>query len=240
MHLRDIHLIRASQRVCLSVCLSVVLTAACALAVMAYPVTGSAAIYACLSGGTTVFQDRPCEVHKQPETEPERAPDHPLSIHESWFEIPERADDEAFCDRRGCECGRSQRKHQNALAQAVSNALFLDGSWHRYEASYEAWLAAPAGSTRKFETRNHMLDASCDVLMSQSLLRSFGDSVMKTLAKRARDAEEKGFDIEQPCLEGVAEACEYFDDVLLYSRLKQDAYALRQARQSSLNFEPLE
>jgi len=92
----------------------------------------------------------------------------------------------------------------------------------------------------KLSLTHYMLDASCDVLMSQSLLRSFGDSVMKTLAKRARDAEEKGFDIEQPCLEGVAEACEYFDDVLLYSRLKQDAYALRQARQSSLNFEPLE
>jgi len=236
MYLRDFHLIRVSHRACLSI----MLTAVCALVGMAYPVTGSAAIYACLSGNTTVFQDRPCEVEQLPATARERAPELPLSIHESWLEIPEQADEEAFCDRRGCECGRSQRKHQNALAQAVADALYLDGSWHRYEASYEAWLAAPAGSTRKFETLNHMRDASCDVLMSQSLLSKFGDSVMKALAKRARDAEEKGFDIEQPCLEGVAEACEYYDDVLLYSRLKQDAYALRQARQSSLPFELLD
>lgn len=212
------------------ICQSFLMQAACILLVMGYPGTSPGAIFACPSGDTTIFQDRPCPIEKQAETVTRQTHRYPLSIDESWFDLPEKANERAFCDRKGCECGRLERKHQNSLAQAVADALYLDGSWHRYESSYNAWLDSPTGSAQAFEARNQMLEASCEIMMSQTLLRKFGDDVMKSLAKRVRTAEERGFDVEQPCLDGVADACAFFDSVQLRGRLQKDAAALRTAR----------
>lgn len=75
-----------------------------------------------------------------------------------------------------------------------------------------------------------MLEASCEVMMSQTLLRNYADDVLKILEKRVRSAEERGFDIEQPCLDGIPDACALFDAVQLQSRLQKDAAALRTGR----------
>ncbi|MFK8083094.1 MAG: hypothetical protein AB8B97_22665 [Granulosicoccus sp.] len=189
-----------------------------------------AAIFSCQSGDTTIFQDRPC-----PQKDPiktTKAPEQkfPLSIHESWFDIPERAEERAFCDRRGCECGRLEKIHQGSLAQSVADALYLDGSWHRYETSYQAWVEAPSSSSTSVALHQQMLEASCEIMMSQTLLHTYAATVMRVLQKRTRIAEERGFDIKQPCLEEVAEACAYYDSVQLLSRLRSDAFSLRRVR----------
>lgn len=154
----------------------------------------------------------------------------PLSIHESWFELPEQAEDRAFCDKRACECGLVEKKHQGSLVQAVADSLYLDGSWHRYEMTYQAWLETASSSSQSFKLRQQMLEASCEIMISQTLLRNFAGHVMTILTKRAKTAEERGFDVKHPCLQGVEEACAYFDSVLLLSRVKTDAFSLRRVR----------
>ena len=187
-----------------------------------------------------IFQDRPCPIKKQATADTRQAPQQPLLIHESWFELPEQANDRAFCDRRGCECGKFERKHQGALATAVADALYLDGSWHRYESSYLAWLDSPAGSAQGFDERDRMLEASCEVMMSQTLLRHYANDVVQVLARQVRTAEERGFDIEQPCLEGIDDACALYDSVQLYKRIQQDAAALRGVRGEDIPTDPLD
>ena len=220
--------------------LTVLIQTLCILLVVAYSGTSLATIFACPSGDTVIFQDRPCPMEKQAKIDTQQASQYPLSIHESWFERPEQAVERAFCDRRGCECGQFERKHQGDLATAVADALYLDGSWHRYESSHQAWLNSPAGSAQGFDARDRMLEASCQIMMSQTLLRKHASDVVKVLAKQARTAEERGFDVEQPCLEGIEDACELFDAVHLYKQLQKDASALRMERGESMSTDPLE
>ena len=187
-----------------------------------------------------IYQDRPCPIEKQITADVQQAPQYPLAMHESWFELPEQAEERAFCDRRGCECGRFERKHQGNLATAVADALYLDGSWHRYESSYQAWLESPAGSAQGFDARDRMLEASCQIMMSQTLLRNHANDVVKVLAKQVRTAEERGFDVEQPCLDGIADACALYDAVQLFKQVKRDASALRMERAESASTDPLD
>ncbi|MFK7992704.1 MAG: hypothetical protein AB8B87_01110 [Granulosicoccus sp.] len=158
----------------------------------------------------------------------------PLSIHESWFDVPEQAEDRAFCDRRGCECGRIERKHQGSLAQAVADALYMDGSWHRYETNYQTWMEAPTSSSESYDSREQMLEASCEIMMAQTLLRNYAKDVVQLLRKRFRQAEERGFDIQQPCLAGEEQACEFFDSVQLLARIQSDAISLQRTRGEDL------
>ena len=191
----------------------------------------NAAIHACQTAdGSTVFQDRPCDIKPAAAAPKPSSQKLPFGIHESWFEIPEQADDRAFCDRRLCECGSHVRSHEGGLYRAVADALFLDASWHRFDTSLELWMKTPASDPAISQLRAEMIDASCSIMMSQQLLRDFARSTAAGLRKRVLSAEDLGFDIPEPCDAGVAQACDYYDSVLLYKRLLADAKALKYAR----------
>ena len=197
---------------------------------MAYASVAQPAVFACPSGESVIYQDRPCPISKKKETEVTSRNQFPLAIHPSWFDLPEQVEERAFCDRSGCECGRLEQRHEVSLIQSVADALYLDGSWHRYESSYQKWLASPASSWESRQQREQMLDASCHIMMSQLLLRKYADDIIEILKKRVRAAEERGFDIALPCEQGDAKACDYFASVEMYSRILRDAAALRRSR----------
>lgn len=213
--------------------LASIVQAAFILLILTYPITGNTAIFACQSGEAVIFQDRPCP-QKKPQANTQKTNYRfPLSIHESWFELPAQAEERAFCDRRGCECGRLEKMHQDSLIQSVADALYLDGSWHRYDAAYQAWMQSPASSSESFDLREQMLEASCEIMMSQVLLRNYADDAVVILKKRVRTAEERGYDVELPCLQGIPEACAFYESVQLLTRLRQDASALKEERVES-------
>jgi len=103
------------------------------LMVEASPV--NAGIHACpMPSGGTIYQDRPCDEDARSPTAPvqrTRSELPTIGLHSSWFERPMHAGDRAFCDKRGCECGQLENKFEFGLAQAVADALYIDGNWHR-------------------------------------------------------------------------------------------------------------
>ena len=204
------------------------------LLVSGYAGYGNSAIFACQSGNSTVYQDAPCQIRQAADATVKNAPEYPLGMHASWFELPEQANERAFCDSRGCECGLIERRHQSTIALTVADALYIDGSWHRYQSSYDKWLAAPASSAESYVHREEMLDASCHIMMSQLILKKYADDVMDRLEERVKTAEEHGFDSELPCEQDIAEACDYFKSTQLYARLQKDAAALRVPRDASI------
>lgn len=210
--------------------LAIIAQAACILLILGYSQTVETAIFACQSGQTVVYQDRPCPQEKPQENARKSGYNFPLSIHESWFDLPEQAIERAFCDRRGCECGRIEKKHHDTLIQSIADALYLDGSWHRYDTVHQAWLESAAATTKAYELKDQMLEATCEIMMSQTLLRNYADDAIKILKKRVRTAEELGFDVELPCEQGIPQACEFYESVQLLNRLITDASALRQER----------
>ena len=169
------------------------------LLVSGYPGGGHSAIFACESGNSTVYQDVPCQIRQAADVTVKKEFEYPLGMDASWFELPEQANERAFCDRRGCECGLIERKHQSSIALTVADALYMDGSWHRYHSSYDKWLTAPASSSESYVHREEMLNASCHIMMSQLLLKKYADDVMDKLKERVKTAEERGFDSELPC-----------------------------------------
>jgi len=192
------------------------------------PESADSAIYACVTNeGTTIFQDRACPQKKPVERTVKAKTRLPLGIHESWFELPGHTEGRAFCDRRGCECGPIERKHSGSLAQAVADALYMDAGWHHYETSYDAWLNTSGSSAKAYEQRAQLIEASCSVMISQQLLREFAEGVAAELKSQVLSAEEKGFDIPDPCDQGVEQACYYYRSVELFNRLMADASALR-------------
>lgn len=195
------------------------------------PESAVSAIYTCVTNdGTSIFQDRPCP-QKKPVKRAAKTPTHlPLGIHESWFELPGHTEGRAFCDRRGCECGSIERRHEGALAQAVADALFIDAGWHHYDTSYSDWLNTPSGSAKAYALREEMIEASCSVMISQQLLRDFAEDVAVQLKSKVLAAEERGFDVPEPCDQGVEQACDYYQSVELHRRLMSDAIALRISR----------
>ena len=199
-----------------------------------YPGSGHSAIFACTSGNSTVYQDVPCQIRQAPDTTVQSKPEYPLGMDASWFELPGQATERAFCDRRGCECGLIERKHQSSIALTIADAFYIDGSWHRYQSSYDKWLASPASSTESYEYREEMLNASCHIMMSQVLLKKYADDVMSKLKEQVKIARQRGFDSKQPCEQSIADACDYFKSTQLYARLQSDAAALRMPRDSDI------
>ncbi len=191
-----------------------------------------ATIYTCpAQDGSTIFQDRPCPQGKTLTGKSQAVRKLPFDIHPSWFEIPEQAEERAFCDRRRCECGLQERKHGSSLARAVADALYMDGGWHRYQTSFQQWRDEPAASDNNPQLRANVQEAACNVMMSQQLLRDFADEVTEKLQQTVRMAEARGFDTPEPCEAGVEQACDYLDSVELYRRLLIDARALQQPRE---------
>jgi len=199
-----------------------------------------ARIYACRANdGSMQFQDQRCPSIDQNTTASKETRQLPLGIHESWFDFPEHAEGRVFCDSRGCECGTLQRRHEDSVVQAVADALYLDGAWHRYQTRHQAWLDTPTRSEHHYERRADMLEAACLVMMSQQLLRDYADGVMAELRRRVLDAEERGFDRSSPCDAAVDQACEYYDSVMMYKQLVEDARALQRQRESMFTPTPL-
>ena len=190
-----------------------------------------ATIYSCSTDDTgIVFQDVPCPMapgKNEPAPTKNRLP---LEIHESWFELPGQAEGRAYCDRRRCECGDMQRKLDGLLDQAVADALYMDGGWHRYETSFQLWIDSPASAVSTPGLWDQMILDACNIMISQLLLRKYADEVRARLRQKVLVAEERGFDQPEPCQFGINEACSYLDAVQLYRRLLDDARALRTSR----------
>lgn len=192
-----------------------------------------AAIHACpTADGTTVFQDRPCErIAPAARERRARRPDTPVGLHPSWFERPARARERAWCDERGCECGAQERRFDGRLALAVSDALYLDGAWHRYERSAAALDDVANDDEAALDRlRRQLEEAACEVQMAQRTLHAHAERVLGALRARARAAEERGFDDPAACDAGGLDACEYLGDVELYRRMLDDLAALRLPR----------
>lgn len=202
----------------------------CAMSLLLFclPESADSAIYACVtSDGTTKFQDRACQLEKPAKRVTKTKVRLPFGIHESWFKLPGHVEGRAFCDRGGCECGPIERKHEGSLAQAVADALYMDGGWHHYETTYNDWLNTPSTSAKAYDLRERMVEASCNVMISQQLLRDFAEDVAMQLKSIALVAEERGFDVEGPCDQGFEQACYYYQSTELYRRLIADARALK-------------
>lgn len=191
-----------------------------------------AAIYSCNSAsGELIFQDRPCSTHKAPQsTSVEKMP---LGIHSSWFDKPVKTSGKAYCDKRSCECGVSERLHSGSLAQAVADALYLDTTWHHFNERHEHWVGLQPSSPAWQSSYRDMMVASCAILMAQKILLQFGNQVEKQLSLRALQAEARGFDEPGPCDLNIPGACQFYSDAQLYTQIKQDARALTAPRVDS-------
>jgi len=191
----------------------------------------SAAIHACTTAdGSTIFQDRPCPRRVPVESNAMVSARAPLGIHDSWFVKPEQSQGRAFCDKRGCECEKHERSHNGSLTRAVADALYMDASWHRYEVSEALWQETPVNSSRRYDRRADLIEASCSVMMSQQLLKQFADPTLTELRNKAQEAEERGYDIPDVCDSGDMTACDYYDAAELFKRLSRDAHALQRSR----------
>ncbi len=201
------------------------------LLLLGLPEGVQATIYSCSTGNAgIIFQDMPCPLTPGKNKPAPKKHKLPFEIHESWFEIPGQAEGRAYCDRRRCECGDMQRKLDGLLDQAVADALYMDGGWHRYETSHQLWIDAPASAASTPDLRDQMVEDACNVMISQKLLRKFADEVRTRLYQKSLTAEERGFDQPEPCQAGINEACSYLDAVQLYRRMLADALALRVPR----------
>ena len=183
------------------------------------------------------FQDRPCA--DVPSASParsealgpsRRAP--PLGIDPSWFERPAGSARAVLCDERGCECGPFERPFEAGIETAVAEALYLDGSWHRYEASAAALAAADAADAAL--ARDELDAAACDVLMSQQTLRRYAERAARDLRRRAADAVDLGRDTPAAC-DGFSDtACAHYEALQLHRRVDADARALGAPRDALL------
>ena len=200
-------------------------TLSCALlSGLPYTAADAQQIHACRDAdGTMQFQDRPCERRAAAAT-PVAAETlrTPAGMHPSWFERPAAGTAAAHCEETGCTCSGISRPFERGIEQAVADALYLDGAWHRLESDI-----APADSP------DADLAALCDVLMSQQTLRLYAERAFRTMRSRARDAENRGLHRPGACEAGEALACEALDDFLLYRRIVADSATLRQPRRAA-------
>ena len=205
----------------------------CLLAVV-NPAT--AAIYACSSASGTTFQDNPCSVNVSaaPQTaKKKQISKMPADINKSWLEKPTEATYTPWCDRRGCECGPYTRVFDSGMVLAVADALYIDGSWHRYD-GYALELAKEQhNASKKIAIKATLDEAACNIRMSQTILRKFTSAALKELLVAKRYAEDRGYDTPEACdLEEVG-PCEIYSKYELYKRMMQDIRSLKQPRDAA-------
>ncbi len=180
-----------------------------------------------LADGSVVFQDTACTV--VPKTEKKSAPIAnviPLGIDQSWFDKPSVSPHQVECTKSGCDCGKYYREFKNGLALAIADALYLDGSWHRFEAKMSQMEIHTPGSVEYNDLRLERNEAACNILMSQKTLRLFGESVLKKLRTQKRHAENIGWDNPADCEAGDLKICEHTDNIDLYHRIVSDLQTL--------------
>ncbi len=196
-----------------------------------------AGYYSCDTGNGVVFQDTPCTLtpaskSKQQTSRPQKSSRYPSAIDKSWLEKPRNTAYTAWCDTNGCECGPYQRSFDAGAALAVADALYLDGTWHRYD-NYQRDLAAERhDAAKKLALTSSIEEAACDILMSQATLKKFSSRTLKELRKIRLEAEARAFDTPEACDQGDMLACDYYSKVELLKRMKQDIQALKMPRDS--------
>ena len=206
------------------------------LALVMWVLPAHAGIHACPSpGGGTVFQDRPCSEDAKPKNTnaPETRSELPLfGLHDSWFERPIHAGDRAFCDKRGCECGQLEDKFESGLAQAVADALYIDGNWHRYETGVDSWLNSKTTAAESYVMQLEVQDAACEIMMAQETIRMFANDVLRVLQRRADQAIASGNDKPSACNGNSDKACTSYTHFELFRRMVIDLQALELERVS--------
>ncbi len=208
----------------------------CALCGMLMAGSSLAAIYTCTTAntGTVTFQDMPCtRTAGKPIAKNDKPVRNALGIHKSWFEVPSMTANSAYCDEHGCECGSFARKFSTEMTLVVTDALYIDGSWQRYENNVFAWKTAPEKSALAAKLKAELEESACNIMMAQQTLKLFGAETLASLHKLKRDAEDRGYDTVQFCEESNTEACYYVDAFQRYSRMVQDLNTLQIPRTDS-------
>jgi|GEM_PF-1098594 len=216
----------------------------CLLCAVVIPESAEAAVYRCATvSGDTQFQDTPCSIDK-PNVDPRRAAKSgaagsaagrplPAGIHSSWFSPPPGIAYEALCDEQGCECGSVERSFDNGLQIAVGDALYLDGSWHRFDTAVSHLMTATRGGDRAgvLQYQAEIEDTACEILMSQQILMQFAEKELVQLRRDAQIAEDLGRDSESSC-DGFSEAaCSQYQQWLAYQTMLADARSLSVSRE---------
>lgn len=114
------------------------------------------------------------------------------------------------------------RKFKGGLPQAIADALYLDGSWHRFESTMMQLEQAELTAFARADLRKERDEAACNVLISQKILRLFGAQVLRELRAKKRYAEERGLDDPAACDSGDDLACTYTDLIAVYERIQAD------------------
>ncbi|MEE9335879.1 MAG: DUF4124 domain-containing protein [Granulosicoccaceae bacterium] len=196
----------------------------------------SAAIYACKTPNGTTFQDNPCKLvtaSANGTVKKKLFIKSPVDIEKSWLEKPPGASYTAWCDRNGCECGPYDRVFDAGMVLAVADALYLDGSWHRFE-NYALQLAQEQhNGSKKIEIEAALTEAACNIRMSQTIIRKFTGRALKKLRTSKREAEDRGYDTPEACALEDMDACEIYSKFELYQRMMQDIKALKLPRDAS-------
>jgi len=162
----------------------------------------------------------------------------PLGIDKTWFDKPDVAPHRADCTRTGCDCGNYYREFKHGLTQAVADALYLDGSWHRLDATVSQMKLSTHDRAEYDDLRKERNEAVCNILMSQKTLRLYGEYVLKQLRTQKRQAEKLGLDNRADCDAGDLSICEHTDNIDLYHRIMYDLQALSNtARVTNTNLE---
>ena len=205
----------------------------CLLAVLS-PV--SAAIYACKTPNGTTFQDNPCKLvvaSASKSVKKTQFNKKPVDIEKSWLEKPSGATYTAWCDRNGCECGPYDRVFDAGMVLAVADALYLDGSWHRFDNHALQLAQVTHDAVKKLEINTALDEAACNILMSQTILRKYTGIALKKLRGAKREAEDRGYDTPEACGLDDVEACEIYSKYEHYKRMMQDIKALKIPRDAS-------
>ena len=151
----------------------------------------------------------------------------PFGIEKTWFDTPAVVPDRAICTDSGCHCGMFSRKFKNGLPLAIADALYLDGSWHRLDSSIMQLEVDNLSSMAQADLRKARDEAACNILMSQQVLRSYGDDVLRELRDKKRYAEDRGLDDPAECDAGDTLVCSYTDLITIYERIQLDIKAMR-------------
>jgi len=221
--------------------------------------TAHAAVFECpsLTGGT-VFQDRPCEIPVTPEVKDTLKNTLPAGIHSSWFEQPFYSEHKIACNDLACACGSISRTFSNDMSFAVADSLYIDGNWHRYEEAIARWQSAIPDSALAKSLKAGVSTAACEIQLAQETLLRFASETLKDMRSKARNAEDRGSDYPELCIDDTEEeeeidltdlanfkvgsnssydaaGCERYADLMRYRSLVNDAKALQVPRTSLIS-----
>ncbi len=201
----------------------------------AAPQDAQAAIYKCpVAGGGQVFQDTPCAKDVSKGKEPSLAAasrsETPLGMHPSWLATPEQSPQPAYCDRLGCDCASQSRNFRDGMAAAVADALFLEASWHRYVQSVIKSETGALKGRARMEQEIEIAESACDLQMSQTTLRNYGELGFAQLEAAAAKAKARGHVNYDQCDGSNSAVCDDVDAYQLHQRVLMDLETLKSPR----------